>query len=44
VGSEMCIRDRLASRYDAPKPKPPFNTPARRQAGFSDEELALLLA
>jgi uncharacterized ferritin-like protein (DUF455 family) len=34
----------LASRYDAPKPKPPFNTPARRQAGFSDEELALLLA
>ncbi|WP_394790764.1 ferritin-like domain-containing protein [Rhodoferax sp.] len=34
----------LAERYDAPKPKPPFNTSARRQAGFTDEELALLLA
>ena len=34
----------LAQRYDAPTPKPPFNTPARLQAGFTDEELALLLA
>ncbi|BDT68193.1 hypothetical protein os1_23750 [Comamonadaceae bacterium OS-1] len=34
----------LAQRYDAPTPKPPFNTQARLQAGFTDEELALLLA
>ncbi len=34
----------LAARYDAPTPKPPFNAPARRQAGFTDEELQILLA
>ena len=34
----------LAQRHDAPQPKPPFNTRARQQAGFTDEELALLLA
>jgi uncharacterized ferritin-like protein (DUF455 family) len=34
----------LADRYDAPTPKPPFNTQARLQAGFTDEELAILLA
>ncbi|SDP37614.1 Uncharacterized conserved protein, contains ferritin-like DUF455 domain [Rhodoferax sp. OV413] len=34
----------LAERYDAPQPKPPFNTQARLQAGFTDEELAILLA
>ncbi|WP_295951551.1 ferritin-like domain-containing protein [Rhodoferax sp.] len=34
----------LADRYDAPTPKPPFNTRARLQAGFTDEELAILLA
>lgn len=33
----------LLERYDAPQPKPPFNTDARRQAGFSDAELAVLL-
>jgi len=32
----------LAVRYDAPRLHPPFNAQARRQAGFSDEELALL--
>ncbi len=34
----------LAARHDAPRLYPPFNAAARRQAGFSDEELALLLA
>jgi uncharacterized ferritin-like protein (DUF455 family) len=34
----------LADRYDAPTPKPPFNTQARLQAGFTNEELAILLA
>ena len=33
----------LAQRFDAPTPKPPFNTQARLQAGFTDEELAILL-
>ena len=32
----------LCSSYDAPKLKPPFNLEARRKAGFSDAELALL--
>ncbi|MBC7681207.1 MAG: ferritin-like domain-containing protein [Ferruginibacter sp.] len=34
----------LTQRFDAPTPKPPFNTQARLQAGFTDQELALLLA
>jgi uncharacterized ferritin-like protein (DUF455 family) len=34
----------LAERYDAPRLYPPFNEDARRRAGFSDEELAQLLA
>lgn len=34
----------LAWQHRAPKLRPPFNLPARRQAGFSDEELALLEA
>ena len=34
----------LAQRFDAPRPKPPFNTQARLQAGFTDEELSILLA
>ena len=34
----------LVERYDAPRLYPPFNEEARRQAGFSDEELAFLLA
>jgi AcrR family transcriptional regulator len=34
----------LAVRYAAPRLHPPFNAAARRRAGFSDEELAFLLA
>ena len=34
----------LAARYDAPKLYPPFNEGARRKAGFSEEEIARLLA
>ena len=33
---------RLAARHDAPRAKPPFNLAARRRAGFSTEELAML--
>ncbi len=32
----------LCVEYSAPKLKPPFNLEARRKAGFSEEELALL--
>ena len=32
----------LCQQYNAPKLKPPFNLEARRQAGFSEAELALL--
>jgi uncharacterized ferritin-like protein (DUF455 family) len=32
----------LTERYQAPRLKPPFNLAARRAAGFSDAELALL--
>ena len=34
--------ERLYVEYSAPKLKPPFNLDARRQAGFSEAELALL--
>ncbi len=34
----------LVVRYAAPRLHPPFNAAARRRAGFSDEELAFLLA
>jgi uncharacterized ferritin-like protein (DUF455 family) len=34
----------LAQRYQAPRLYPPFNESARRSAGFSDEEIALMLA
>lgn len=34
--------DALARRHAAPRPRPPFNTAARRAAGFSDAELAWL--
>ena len=34
--------ERLAEQYAAPKPRPPFNDAARREAGFSDDELAWL--
>ncbi|MGB4061186.1 MAG: ferritin-like domain-containing protein [Burkholderiaceae bacterium] len=33
----------LAKRHDAPRLRPPFNDEARRQAGFSEVELAYLL-
>lgn len=33
----------LAARYEAPKLKGPFNLPARRLAGFDEEEIAALL-
>jgi uncharacterized ferritin-like protein (DUF455 family) len=32
----------LLERYEAPRPRPPFNLEARRQAGFSVEELSYL--
>ena len=32
----------LAVRYEAPRPRPPFNDDARRRAGFDDAELAWL--
>lgn len=32
----------LTERHQAPRPQPPFNEHARRQAGFSAEELARL--
>lgn len=35
--------EQLAEQYDAPKPRPPFNLEARREAGFSDAELALMI-
>ena len=34
--------EKLCVEYSAPKLKPPFNLQARRQAGFSEAELALL--
>ena len=46
-----CERDRveplahgetLMARYDAPRPRPPFNLAARRRAGFDEAELAAL--
>jgi uncharacterized ferritin-like protein (DUF455 family) len=36
--------DTLAARYDAPRIYPPFNADARRRAGFTETELARLLA
>ncbi len=32
----------LSQRHDAPRLHPPFNEPARRRAGFSDDEIAWL--
>ena len=34
--------EKLCVEYSAPKLKPPFNMDARRKAGFSEDELALL--
>jgi uncharacterized ferritin-like protein (DUF455 family) len=33
----------LVNRFDAPKLKPPFNTDARKKAGFTDLELSYLM-
>ena len=47
----LCARDghdpvayfaELAVRYEAPRPRPPFNDDARRRAGFDEAELAWL--
>jgi len=47
----LCARDglepeshyaTLVQRYEAPRPKPPFNEEARRRAGFSETELQWL--
>ena len=47
----LCLRDgldplahyaALVQRHEAPRPRPPFNLDARRRAGFSPDELALL--
>ena len=32
----------LAQKYDAPRARPPFNTSARKAAGFTEEEIAWL--
>jgi uncharacterized ferritin-like protein (DUF455 family) len=40
--SPITTYQELADRYRAPVLKPPFNTEARKQAGFSAEELNLL--
>ena len=32
----------LALQYEAPRPRPPFNTQARQAAGFTEEEIAWL--
>jgi uncharacterized ferritin-like protein (DUF455 family) len=40
----IALYPQLAQRYAAPKLHPPFNQDARKRAGFSDEELAWLLA
>ena len=39
----IAIYDNLAKQYNAPKLRRPFNLEARRKAGFSDAELALLI-
>jgi len=38
----VAVYPALAERYQAPKPRAPFNLPAREAAGFSAEELAYL--
>lgn len=39
----VALYPQLVLQYDAPKHKPPFNTEARRRAGFSEVELNYLL-
>ena len=38
----VALYPELAARYEAPRPRPPFNLAARAAAGFSAEELAYL--
>lgn len=38
----VALYGELVTRYQAPRLRPPFNTSARRDAGFSEEELAWL--
>jgi uncharacterized ferritin-like protein (DUF455 family) len=38
----MTLYPVLTERYDAPKPRPPFNLDARRLAGFTESELEAL--
>ena len=38
----LALYPQLAERYQAPRPRPPFNTAARQAAGFSAQELAWL--
>lgn len=40
----VALYPQLAERYEAPRPRPPFNMAARGAAGFTDEELAYLQA
>lgn len=40
----VALYPQLAERYEAPRPRPPFNMAARGAAGFTDEELAYLRA
>jgi len=39
----VALYPELAARYQAPRPRPPRNRPAREAAGFSAEDLAWLL-
>lgn len=38
----LVVYETLVTRYDAPRPKPPFNVAARRAAGFDEVEIACL--
>jgi uncharacterized ferritin-like protein (DUF455 family) len=38
----VALYPQLARRYEAPRPRPPFNLAAREAAGFSDDEIAWL--
>jgi uncharacterized ferritin-like protein (DUF455 family) len=38
----VALYPQLVARYEAPRPRPPFNLAAREAAGFSAEELAYL--
>jgi len=40
----LALYDELVVRYEAPRPRPPFNDEARTAAGFTREEIAALSA